>query len=260
MRVTILGSGKVAEALASVIGSGLPGVEPGEIWARSDKGADIAARTGFGHAADPGKLAPADLYIIAVSDGVIRDVSSAMAVPPGAVVAHTSGATDMDAIITAGAGQAVFYPLQTFSEGRPVDFSKVPIFIEYAAPHAGKVIRRFAESVSANVYEADSRLRAKLHTAAVFACNFTNIMYSISARMAREEGLPFDIFKPLIEETAAKAAASDDPATIQTGPAVRGDTATLERHLELLRGEAKEEYEEIYRLLTKAIWEISRKT
>lgn len=259
MKVTILGSGNVAEAIAAAVGSGLPGISPGEIWARSGSGAETAARHGFRVAESPETLAPADLYIVSISDDAIGEVSARMKVDPDAVVAHTAGGVSVEAIAAETANRAVFYPLQTFSKGRGVDFRSVPVFIEHSTPRAEKVVGEFAGAISGSVNHADSRLRLKLHTAAVFVCNFTNALYTLGARLVEEEGLSFDVLKPLIEETAAKAVAASDPARVQTGPAIRGDIETQRRHLELLRGEGKEEYAEIYKMLTETIWETLKK-
>ena len=66
-----------------------------------------------------------------------------------------------------------------------------------------------------------------------------------------------DLLRPLIAETTAKALAAARPAAVQTGPAVRGDLPTQERHLRLLADDAL--LSDIYRLITQSIWETSRK-
>lgn len=261
MKVTVLGSGNVAQAIAKAVSEGPDWVEPHEIWARDpSKAGTLAGRFGFSAAASPETLGESDLYIMAVSDDAVGELSSRLTIPESAVAVHTAGGVSIDAIGSSLQHKGVFYPLQTFTRGRDVDFSKVPVFIEYSTPHARDILNDFALSMSGSVREADSRLRIKLHTAAVFACNFTNALYTIGAQLAEEEGLSFDVLKPLITETAAKAAASSDPATVQTGPAVRGDTSTQNRHIELLRQEGKEDYIKIYELLTDAIWQTLKKT
>lgn len=225
----------------------------GEICSRSERGSELAVRYGFGFAPSPGAMMPADIYIIAVSDGAVGEVSRQLNVPSGAVVAHTAGGVGMDALSGDCPHRAVIYPLQTFSQGRRIDFSQVPLFIEYATPHAGEVIRELACALSSSVSEADSARRVRLHTAAVFACNFSNHLYAIAARLLEEDGLTFDVLKPLITETADKAVSTGDPASAQTGPAVRGDRSTMVRHMELLGREGWEEYLKIYELLSQSI-------
>ncbi|MFQ9759998.1 MAG: DUF2520 domain-containing protein [Alistipes communis] len=75
--------------------------------------------------------------------------------------------------------------------------------------------------------------------------------------MLRRAGVSADLLRPLIAETTAKALAAARPAAVQTGPAVRGDLPTQERHLRLLADGAL--LSDIYRLITQSIWETSRK-
>lgn len=103
---------------------------------------------------------------------------------------------------------------------------------------------------------ADSAQRSRIHLAAVFACNFANHMYAIGEEVARRAGLDFEVLKPLVAETAAKACDARSPRDVQTGPAVRNDTPTMERHLALLDGEPT--LQEIYTQISNNIWKTSR--
>ena len=154
-------------------------------------------------------------------------------IPETAVIAHTAGSIGIEALLP-HTNRAVIYPLQTFTKGREVDFSLIPIFIEFSTPHARQVARDFAESLSRQVWEINSEIRARVHLAAVFASNFSNHMYAVADEILNSTGLPFEIVKPLIAETTAKALAAHFPSSVQTGPAVRGDFTTMERHIELL--------------------------
>ena len=261
MKTVILGSGNVAEALAKAITT-RPGGELRlvQLCGRGSAGRELALRLGVPFTDSPSDLEVADIYIMAVSDSAIGELSALMKVPTGAVVAHTAGGAGIDAISPRIADRGVFYPLQTFTKGRDMDFSKIPVFIEYGNAYAGDVVRRFASLLSDNVAEADSALRLRLHTAAVFACNFVNHLYSLGGALLEEAGLSSGILAPVITETACKAIMSGDPAAVQTGPAVRGDHTTMQRHMELLASEGKVNYEKIYKLLSQSIWETSKKT
>lgn len=261
MKAIILGSGNVAESLADAI-SALPDDELRlvQICARGTSGRELAERLGVLFIDSPSALAEADIYIMAVSDDAIGELSERIVVPEGAVVVHTAGGVGIDAISPRIADRAVFYPLQTFTKGRSVDFAEIPVFIECSSAHAGEVVRRFAYMLSNNVSEADSALRVRLHTAAVFACNFVNHLYSLGGELLTEANISPGVLAPLIMETARKAVASGDPASVQTGPAARGDRATMLRHLELLSSEGKATYKKIYELLSQSIWETSKKT
>ena len=191
-------------------------------------------------------IADADVYLIAVKDDAITEVSQHLLKKKG-IVAHTSGALGLKAIQPENKG--VFYPLQSFTKGKTVDFSSIPICIEADEKESLETLRTLANSISENVHHIDSEQRKKLHLAAVFVNNFTNYLFSIGEELCLEEGLSFDLLKPLISETADKIQAMS-PKEAQTGPARRNDTKSMESHLELL---SKKEHIALYKLLSQAI-------
>lgn len=250
----IIGSGNVAEALA--LGLAGCGMRPVQVWARNGaRAAGIAALAGCKWACRPEELAAADLYLLAVSDRAVAEVAAALPIPPAAVVAHTAGSVPLEALPAKFARRAVFYPLQTFTRGRRVDWAELPVFIEASTPELQAELETFARRLSRQVFHADSERRARLHLAAVFACNFANHMYALGERLLGNAGLDFGVLKPLVAETAAKALAAPSPALVQTGPAVRGDLATQQRHAAML----DDELQTIYNSISQSIWETSRK-
>lgn len=254
-RVVIVGSGNVAEALARALPAS--GAELCQVFARNrERGPRVAALGGTTWMADPDRLAEADLYLIAVSDRAVGEVAASLRLPDGAVAAHTAGSVPLDAL-EAFPRRAVIYPLQTFTAGRAVDFAHVPLFLEASDKGTYQAVERFARRLSSQLYPADSKRRGILHLAGVLACNFVNALYAAGERTLAREGLPFEALRPLIAETAAKALAAPSPAAVQTGPAVRGDLPTLERHRALLAEEPL--LLEIYNLMSRYIWETSRK-
>lgn len=254
-RVVIVGSGNVAEALARALPAS--GAELCQVFARNrERGPRVAALGGTTWTADPDRLAEADLYLIAVSDRAVGEVAASLRLPDGAVAAHTAGSVPLDAL-EAFPRRAVIYPLQTFTAGRAVDFARVPLFLEASDKGTYQAVERFARRLSSQLYPADSKRRGILHLAGVLACNFVNALYAAGERTLAREGLPFEALRPLIAETAAKALAAPSPAAVQTGPAVRGDLPTLERHCALLAEEPL--LLEIYNLMSRYIWETSRK-
>jgi len=128
----------------------------------------------------------------------------------------------------------VFYPMQSFSKERLVDFAEIPTFIEANDAKAMGVIRLLAESVSERVRELSSDDRQYLHLAAVFACNFTNHCYAMAAEILEEHGMGFDVMLPLIDETARKVHQLH-PLQAQTGPAVRYDENVIRHQAQLLQ-------------------------
>lgn len=254
-RVVIVGSGNVAEALARALPAS--GAELCQVFARNrERGPRVATLGGTTWTADPDRLAEADLYLIAVSDRAVGEVAASLRLPDGAVAAHTAGSVPLDAL-EAFPRRAVIYPLQTFTAGRAVDFARVPLFLEASDKGTCQAVERFARRLSSQLYPADSKRRGILHLAGVLACNFVNALYAAGERTLAREGLPFEALRPLIAETAAKALAAPSPAAVQTGPAVRGDLPTLERHRALLAEEPL--LLEIYNLMSRYIWETSRK-
>lgn len=252
MKAVIIGSGNVAEALTTA----LPkcGIGVVQLCARNaERGALLARKAGCDCTCGP-RLAAADLYIAAVSDRAIGEVLAALEIPDEAVVVHVSGGQPLDAIPPKFAHRGVMWPLQTFTAGREVDFAEIPLFIESSDAVAAKVVDEVARRLSRRVFASDSAQRATLHTAAVFACNFANAMYAAGRDTAAMAGMDFDILKPLIAETARKAVAADDPRTVQTGPAVRGDTTTEERHKALLAAAGEAELESIYEKISRYIY------
>ncbi|MCH7535524.1 MAG: DUF2520 domain-containing protein [Bacteroidetes bacterium] len=147
-------------------------------------------------------------------------------------------------------GYGIFYPLQTFSKGKPADFTTVPICIEGSDKDTSSQLKLLAGSLSGNVREISFEKRKMLHLSAVFVCNFTNHMYTIASDLLEKEGLSFDLILPLIKETTAKLN-HVSPTEGQTGPAIRNDQEVIEEHLGAL--EENEDYQNIYKLLTESI-------
>ncbi|WP_418992920.1 Rossmann-like and DUF2520 domain-containing protein [Alistipes sp.] len=254
--VVLIGSGNLAEALARALARSGP--ELVQVFARNAERGQFVARLAGARWTDRAEeLAEADLYLLAVSDRAVAEVAAALPIPPQAVVAHTAGSVPLDALPATFARRAVFYPLQTFTRGREVDFRRIPIFLESSSEALRSELEAFALRLSDTVCWADSEQRAKIHLAGVFACNFANHMYALGESVVRDAGLGFDVLKPLIAETAAKALDACSPRDVQTGPAVRGDLATQARHEAMLAGEPL--METIYSTISQSIWEISKK-
>lgn len=251
----IIGSGNLAWVLTDALTR--RGNPPKQILARNTaEGIKVVSVAGCAFTSDPAALEPAGLYILAVSDRAIPSLAASLDFGD-AVVAHTAGSTALSALPGNVKHKAVFYPLQTFTKGRGMDFADIPVFLEGSDEKALAAVRELAGALGAGPRELDSEKRAVLHAAAVFACNFTNYMYSVGEELAGNAGLDFGVLKPLISETAAKAVAASSPLETQTGPAIRNDFQTKSLHCELLR--EKPDLKNIYINLSKSIWETSKK-
>lgn len=251
IRVSIIGSGNLAQHLI-VAFSKTTDIELVQVFARKD--AAVA------HLTSPDKIytnfndiIAADLFIIAITDDAITEVSAAIPFSNELVV-HTSGSVSIEAIDNKNR-PGVFYPLQTFSKSKEVDFKTIPICIETKNEKDFQILEKVAKSISNTVYKINSEQRKALHIAAVFVCNFVNHLYQIGNNICIENDLPFDILKPLIQETANKILTLS-PNQAQTGPAKRKDSQTINAHLSFL---SDDNQKEIYKMLTKSIIDNGKK-
>lgn len=194
----------------------------------------------------------ADFYILAISDSAIGSVAERMSelLPQSAFVVHTSGATPLLTLQPFFEHCGVLYPLQSFSQNREIDFSKVPFCLETAQKEDYQELEHLARRLSDQIYVVDSEKRQTLHLSAVFVNNFVNHLYTIGAELLVEKGLPFALLQPLIQETAAKIL-DQSPANMQTGPALRRDQITMDRHLELLSNHPS--LQQLYEFFSTAI-------
>ncbi len=193
------------------------------------------------------ELKLADIYIIAISDDAIETITSRLPFENRLVV-HTSGSTPMRQISNKNR-QGVFYPLQTFSATVPADFTIIPICLETAHPEDMPILKQLASAITTKIYHISSQQRNILHVAAVFANNFSNLMYTEAKKLCDIHQIPFEILHPLITETATKILTLD-PITAQTGPARRNDNKTIHRHIDTLK---EDKQKELYKLLTDTI-------
>jgi predicted short-subunit dehydrogenase-like oxidoreductase (DUF2520 family) len=245
IKVSIIGSGNVAQHLIQAFQLNSQ-IELVQVVARDIK--KVAHLLDSNRiTSDYTQLQEADLYIIAVSDDAIAEVSSALPFK-NRLVAHTSGTVALDGLNSKNR-LAVFYPLQTFSKDKPIDFKSVPICLEAENEKDVQTLKQLAHSISNAVYEINSEQRKALHVAAVFVNNFVNYLYQMGNEICDANAIPFEILKPLIQETANKIATLS-PKNAQTGPAKRNDLKTIAAHEEFLKDENQAA---IYKLLTQSI-------
>ncbi|MCE7995899.1 MAG: DUF2520 domain-containing protein [Roseivirga sp.] len=193
----------------------------------------------------------ASIFIMAISDDAVTQLTEDLQLPDGAVLAHTSGTLSIKAIGYAPTEDiGVFYPLQTLSRGKNVDFQHVPICIEGETLKAQNELAALAGSLSKRVQMLDSGQRRLIHLAAVFACNFTNHMLTLSKQILSQQEIDFAILHPLISETLNKSL-EIGPDKAQTGPAIRRDMETLDKQHQALAED--EQVAEIYQLVSQHI-------
>ncbi|MDW8848836.1 DUF2520 domain-containing protein [Flavobacterium sp. MMLR14_040] len=245
IKITLIGSGNVAQHLIKAFAK-TELVEIAQVFSRKKE--TLASLIEFDKIVDDFQdLKEADLYIIAVTDNAIAEVSAKLPFINQLVV-HTSGTASIETLDDKNR-KGVFYPLQTFSKNKDVDFSVIPICLEAENTFDFRVLDTVAKSISKAVFPINSEQRKALHVAAVFVNNFTNHLYQIGQEICEENKVPFEILKPLIQETADKINTLN-PTEAQTGPAKRSDSTTIEAHLEYLTNENQKN---IYKILTQSI-------
>ena len=249
MRITLTGSGNVATHLAAAFKNA--GHFIVQVYSRNLQNASLLAYHVRAEAVDDlEQINPeTDLFVVAVKDDAIESVAQVLAKHEKLIV-HTSGAVSLQTLQNFTAKAGVFYPLQTFSKTKEVDFYTVPLCIEGADEEITRQLKELAQTLSGHVYLINSTQRRQLHLAAVFACNFPNYLYYAAQQLLKEYDLSFDMLRPLILETAQKVQAQL-PAMVQTGPAIRNDENTMAAHLQLLQAEP--ELQVLYKMLSQQI-------
>ena len=252
LRIGLLGTGRVASHVGPALAAA--GHHVVFVWGRTPSHAVALAGQLPGAqvlAALSQPLPTADVYLLAVPDAAVAPLVASAAWPDGALVAHLAGVLPL-AIFAAQprVRGGVFYPLQTFSPGRAINWPAVPLCIEAADLAAEATLLNLAGSLSQHVLRLDSAKRLKLHVAAVFANNFTNHLLGIADALLAEAALPATLLAPLVRETVDKALAHA-PFTVQTGPATRHDGPTLAAHQAALA--AHPAWQMLYSQLTASI-------
>jgi len=246
--VVILGSGNVASQLIKAFLK-IDTINLKQVYTRNQE--DInTLKDSIDTTNDISLLKQADITIIAVSDEAISSISSHI---KNSFVVHTSGSVDMKSLNNIGR-KGVFYPLQSFSKKKLVDFKNIPICLESETNEDLLKLEELVSLLQSKSYILSSHQRKKIHVAAVFANNFSNHMYTIANEICEKYNIPFSILHPLIEETSNKIK-NLTPEKAQTGPAKRNDAETIENHLNLL----SEKQQEIYLKITQSIQEYGKK-
>ena len=255
MEIVFIGAGRLATQLAKALHE--KGHAITAVYSRTLASASALSREVGSMATDHLASLPlrADAYIIAIKDSALATVIPQLVKGrEDQTFFHTAGSMPLQVFEGHATHAGVFYPMQTFSKERPVDFSHLPLFIEATDEATLRLADTLARSVSDNVRAMSSDARRYLHLAAVFACNFVNHCYALSAEILQRHDIPFDVMLPLIDETASKVKALS-PREAQTGPAVRYDENVINAQLELLSDTP--DIQQLYALMSKSIHSLS---
>ncbi|MEM1122765.1 MAG: DUF2520 domain-containing protein [Bacteroidota bacterium] len=259
MKITLIGAGNVGYHLGQRLHK--KGFTIVQVFSRTlEKAERLATKIGASAVHKISAIsATSDIYMLAVKDDAIEKVSRQLATVLDShkkLVVHTSGAASSLTIAKYFQNYGVFYPLQTFSITRPVKFSTIPICLAARRKKDQKLLLKIAKKISKKVAFVSDEERAILHVAAVFVNNFSNHLFHVGHSILSKERIDLDLLKPLILETVLKIE-EGTPFAMQTGPAKRGDTQTIKKHLDYLQKFPK--YGQLYTLITKSIQDAYRR-
>lgn len=249
MDIVIIGAGNVAHCFGHLLK--LHGHQIRQVISRKKENAVELAE--MFHAAATDDLLDinmeADIYIIAVSDAAIPELNDELRLGKRIVV-HTAGAVPLDAIKKISTNTGVMYPLQSLRK-EVKNFPPIPLMLEAATDEAMRRIQAVGQSIGSRIEIVDSHRRLQLHLAAVLCNNFTNHLIARSKEFCEKAGLDFTLLQPIIRETFDRLEKYPAEA-VQTGPAMRNDVTTMERHLSLLQ--ENEYLQLIYKVLSDSIY------
>jgi predicted short-subunit dehydrogenase-like oxidoreductase (DUF2520 family) len=252
MNIVLIGAGNVATILGKKLHQ--VGHTIVQVWSRKIEAANTLAvdlnAVSINNINDIAQHA--DVYIIAIADAAIIQMATQIKVN-NAIVVHTAGAISKYALQQASANYGVLYPLQSLNKINANLDIPIPLLIDANNEKNIQIIQTLANSISTDVTTVNDEDRLHLHLAAVIVNNFTNHLYALANNYCIKYGIDFKKLQPLIEETANKLR-YHAPENVQTGPAIRHDSATMTKHLQLLAGDEKLKF--IYLKLSESILEM----
>ena len=248
MQVVLIGTGNVATVLSKLLVT--KGHTILEVVGRElEKALLIATPIGAKAIAAISLIShKADIYIIAVNDDAIVEVAQQL-VLHNKLVVHTAGSKPTNILSQVSTNFGVLWPLQTLRKETLV-IPEIPFVIDANNKASLDMLELFAKTLSTQCFRANDQDRIKLHLSAVVVSNFTNHLYALIENYCEAENLDFKLLLPLINETT-KRLDNDSPKNLQTGPAIRGDFETIERHLALL--EKQPSLQALYKVLSDSI-------
>lgn len=248
MQITIIGSGNVATVLGKLIKNA--GHEINQVFSRNISQSSLLALALNAKPIDDLKelnIEP-DIYLMAISDSSLIETANKIHLKKG-ILLHTAGSVSKEILKNSSNNYGVLYPLQSLRKEKD-DYFNIPLLIDANTPDNLALIEKFAKTISQSVEKAGDEKRLKLHVAAVVVSNFTNYLYALAENYCKQENVPFNMLKPLITEVADRLK-NHEASEMQTGPAIRKDISTIEKHLQLL--EQHSDLQAVYSFLSKKI-------
>jgi len=248
MQIVIIGSGNVASVLGRLCKQ--KGHEIVQVVSRNAAHAKSLADELCCASADYNEKLndSAGVYIIAVADSALQELNSRIHLG-NKLVLHTAGSVSRDVLKDISNNYGVLYPLQSLRKEMDYE-TDIPFLIDGNTIDTVTLVEDLAATLSSIVTKANDDERLKLHVAAVMVSNFTNHLYALAESFCKKEQVDFSLLTPLIKETAERVQ-KFSPAAVQTGPAVRNDIFTIEKHLRILTDHPQLKY--MYIKLTDSI-------
>ncbi|MEY2589228.1 MAG: hypothetical protein QOJ67_1212 [Acidimicrobiaceae bacterium] len=221
LTVRVVGAGRAGRSLAAALGELRWSVE------LSGRDSDVSG------AADG-----VELLVLAVPDGAIAEVAASVEPVASTVVAHLAGSLGLE-VLAPHRLRAAIHPLVALPNAE-VGAERLrggAWFAVAGEPIAADVVA----ALGGRSFTVDDRDRVAYHAAAVIASNHLVALLDQVEAVA-PDGVPFDAYLDLVRSTVDNVAALG-PVAALTGPAARGDTATIERHLAALAPEERALYE-----------------
>lgn len=236
--ITIIGSGNVATHMAKALQA--VGHQILQVWSREFDHAERLAYSVFAEPVDKLTLLypSADVYILAVSDDALFDMALDLRFRD-ALVLHTSGSVPARVLYPISRRYGVIWSPQTFVRDVEMAYSELPFCIEGSSIKVRDEIKDLLREVSPHLYELDEMQRQWLHLAAVMVSNFGNAINATAQHLLSQRGIPFETLFPIIRMTASKAEHEVDLWRLQTGPAMRRDTKTMDRQRKMIADDAR---------------------
>ncbi|MBS1588261.1 MAG: DUF2520 domain-containing protein [Bacteroidetes bacterium] len=248
MTYTLIGTGNMAKYLANHLSDA--GIRCVGLYGRNqEKAKELSSFLKTKFVENISELPISDVCLIAVSDQAIEPISKLL--PKEQTTAfHFAGSATITQIIQQNKG--VIWPIYSISPA--LNDKQIPVVIECNNEQATLIAHQIAASLTNKIIQVRALERQWLHLCAVLMNNFGNHLAAISKQICAENGLPFQLFLPILQQTVEKINNGEDPKHIQTGPARRNDILTLERHLSLLSEQPT--WRDLYLSCTRSILEM----
>lgn len=253
MKIAIIGTGNMAHFLSQKLQQSH--IELKAVWGRDyHKAIQLAKESGAEAVKNIEELnEELDACLLAVSDDAIPEVAEQIK-GKDKVLIHTSGAQSLDILPQKNSG--VIWPVYSLIKDGPPIPQNIPIAYDYHSEKAKKIIIEIVGVLTTLSYYADNHTRKWMHLMATIGNNFTNHLMAVAEVLAAENGIAFDVFRPILQQTYERIKIQS-PQALQSGAAIRGDHETMTMHQNLLTHHPL--WQDLYKIISASIKEMHHK-